>query len=345
MATEMFRKLDFKKIIPFFILLVAIIALVEFEERQNQAIDIPNNDLSNYTLDYVQLRKFTSQLKTEDPKIVYNQLTHDTANIPFLTRHNLAHIFGKALYMAKGASGIPICDSNLSFGCYHGLFSEAIATEGIDIVPVLDRSCEEAGQSLYTGCQHGIGHGLVEYYGRNKIAEALVQCKKIQKNLLVGCSSGVFMEYFVPNPPTEESKQIKLADDNDPFKPCRPIEASFVNSCIHEIPRLWRTTSTDFNKFRKNCLRLNHPDQQKSCYRGLGYVTMNTVKPDPNFSLSVCEQMSNEQTKLFCLAGATWGYRTIDKTEITVEAIKSLCTHSYDERECIKLSNLKLDRM
>ena len=299
---------------------------------------------TNYTLDYVQLKKFINQLKTENPKSVYNQLIRDTANSPFRTRHDLAHIFGKALYQVKKASGISVCDSNLSFGCYHGLFSEAITKEGITIIPLLDKSCDEAGQSLYTGCQHGIGHGLVEYYGRNKISEALEQCKKIQKNLLVGCSSGVFMEYFVPNPPVEDDAR-KLFNDNDPFLPCKTIKAPFVNSCILEIPRLWRTTSKDFNKFRNNCLRLNHSDQQKSCFRGLGYITMNSVKPDPNFSLSTCLKMPDEQTKLFCLAGATWGYKTIDQTEITVEAIKSLCKHSYDEKKCVELSNLNLDRI
>ncbi|KKQ07969.1 MAG: hypothetical protein US19_C0034G0005 [Candidatus Daviesbacteria bacterium GW2011_GWB1_36_5] len=116
----MSRKLDSRTIFIVWVILFFLItiAFLLFKEKQHEPLDRPVGEGTNYTLDYVQLKKFINQLKTENPKSVYNQLIRDTANSPFRTRHDLAHIFGKALYQVKKASGISVCDSNLSFGCY-----------------------------------------------------------------------------------------------------------------------------------------------------------------------------------------------------------------------------------
>jgi len=114
----MSRKLDSRTIFIVWVILFFLItiAFLLFKEKQHEPLDRPVGEGTNYTLDYVQLKKFINQLKTENPKSVYNQLIRDTANSPFRTRHDLAHIFGKALYQVKKASGISVCDSNLSFG-------------------------------------------------------------------------------------------------------------------------------------------------------------------------------------------------------------------------------------
>ena len=347
----MWHKLNPVKIIPIIasVLLLAAILILLKSGVKPAALDssgVQETD-QKYAVDYKQIDKFVQEINVEGGKNTYLKLKENTRDLPFKEKHDLAHLLGKALYKSQGNQAVSVCDADMSFGCYHGLFIEAINTEGIGVIKTLDQACANAGKNLYTGCQHGIGHGLVEYFGHKvaDIPKALEQCKIIQKNLLLGCSSGVFMEYFFPTSLSEDQKEYPEVNADNPFKICKSLDPAFVNSCIYELPRLWRKTEKDINKFTARCLGLNNATHQKSCFRGLGYATGNSLNPNPGFSLSICKKMPDEQKKLYCLSGATWFYSSIDRSGIVDNAINSLCKESNNEKECKNLSNLHFDKI
>lgn len=342
MAGKMFKKLS---LFAFLLLVAGTIFILIFLDQLPAEKTLTGQPVPGYTLDYAQIEKFRIELKNTDPKIVYRQIKDNTKNLPFTTKHDIAHLFGKALYKAIGNSAVSVCDNDLSYGCYHGLFMEAINAEGTSVIKNLDNACAKAGKNLYTGCQHGIGHGLVEYFGRNKIPEALDQCKIIQKNLLVGCSSGVFMEYFFPSSLTQDPSSILTIDRTNPFQVCKSLDPKFINSCFYELPRLWKRTEPSFDKLTERCLNLGNKLHQKSCFRGLGYAIGDSANPDPKLSLSICKNMPDEQQRLYCLSGATWFFGSIDQSEIAANAVRDLCKNSYNEVECKKLSDLHLDQI
>jgi hypothetical protein len=226
------------------------------------------------------------------------------------------------------------------------LFIEAINTNGASAVLKLDQYCQETKKGYYyPACQHGIGHGLVEYFGHKNIGKVLRYCSLIQKNLLVGCSSGVFMEYFFPSAIFVNKNAYVSIKENDPFKPCTTIPSEFKPSCIYELPRLWKYTQKDYTILTKRCLSLKNLQLQKFCFRGLGYATGDTTNPHPQFSLQVCSDMPDQNTKLYCLSGATWFYKTVNRSEIAIHAINTLCSYSIDEPLCKRLSDLNLEHL
>lgn len=300
--------------------------------------------LSSYSYDNKQVEKFVQDLRTKDPYILYDEIKKDLKYFTYVNKHNIGHIFGKAVYKSQGNKGILVCDKELSYGCFHGFFTESITTEGISVIPSLDSYCKSKINSSYSGCQHGIGHGLVEYFGRGQILKALAQCKLIQKNLLVGCSSGVFMEYFFPSPINPDSDTLKI-DPKEPFKPCEMITEYFKNSCIFELPRLWRMHEPNFQVLEKRCIALPNPNHSKSCFRGLGYATGNSSKPDWTYSLSICSSLGKKKSITYCLSGASWFYATLEKSENTAIANKNLCKNTSEESLCRELADLNLDQM
>lgn len=334
-----------KKSLTFFcIILVFLLVLVSLVLQQSRKPVDENHD-QTYTYDYNQIDKFVYDINKNGPQIVYQQVKDRTQNLPYTTKHKIAHLFGKALYKAKKDSGISVCDTNLSYGCYHGLLIEAINTEGESAVSRLDHYCQTAGNEVYTACQHGIGHGLVEYLGRNRISEALKNCEKIQKTLLTGCSSGVFMEYFQPSAMNKDTSSLVAINPTDPFKICNSVQSIFVNSCIYELPRLWRRTEPNLLLLANRCITLQDPTQQKSCFRGIGYITGDTANPNPEHSIYVCNKTPNDQTKLYCLSGAAWFYKFLDQIEVATRALNTLCKSSVDESLCQQQSDLNLDHI
>lgn len=297
-----------------------------------------------YTLDYNQLKKFKYQIDSRDPKVVYQEVKNNIKNLSFTTKHDIIHLFGKALYQTKGATGVSICDDSFAFGCFHGLFIEAMTKEGIAIMTKLDKICQETGENNYDLCQHGIGHGLVEYFGREKLPQALEQCKLIQQNLLLGCSSGVFMDYFYPSEFGQSKSSSLKVDPDNPFKVCKFLDPEFINSCIFELPGLWRKTEPDISKLATRCFSLPDTVNQMYCFRGLGYATGDTRQPNPKLSLYMCNMISSEKERLYCLSGASWFYNSTDQSEDIVRLAKTLCKGSYNEQECQKLGNLFLDK-
>jgi hypothetical protein len=341
----MYRKLKKISIIYYFlaliVLTVCVLGIIGMFFYLQKNTSLPLNH-PKYLIDYRQVKVFEEEITKKGASVVYQEIKSNTTNESYLYKHNIAHLFGKALYKTLNKSGIQICDTELSFGCYHGLFVEAILNEGLNSIEQLDKDCQTAREGIYTACQHGIGHGLVEYFGRDHIDKALEQCKRIQKHVLLGCSSGVFMEYFFPAPISHRTNPT--IDALSPFEICRDIDPVFVNSCIYEIPRLWKQFEPDFRNLIDRCQRLPVPIQQKSCYRGIGHATGDTNNPNPLDSQNKCNLIANSRSRMYCLSGATWFYSTLAIPDI-YQASQILCKESSDEKACFSLSILQYDKL
>lgn len=159
----------------------------------------------------------------------YQTFKQQYENVPFDAQHSASHLFGESLFHSLGLPGISVCDSDFSFGCYHGFFTKAVSEQGLVVVSDLDVACTAVtdAQSI-SACQHGIGHGILEYVGPLHLSRALEACTNThQSNPLVGCTSGVFMEYNVPLSVSENgvfsTTARPLENPNEPYHPCTEV--------------------------------------------------------------------------------------------------------------------------
>ncbi len=227
----------------------------------------------------------------------------------FNTGHTAAHIFGEELYKAEHLSGTRVCDGKLNFGCFHGLLSKAISTEGLEVIAKLDSACiKNAGERSYE-CQHGIGHGILEYIGHTHVVDALNACKATrQGDPVAGCTSGVFMEYNFPIVVDEEnstaiSNTRELMDKAKPYDLCPALEdPRFRISCYHELPQWWKQVySNKFGELAKLCEAVVDTQEQHACFDGIAQMTAGTADYDVAASIALCREMPTIDVQKSCL--------------------------------------------
>ena len=153
------------------------------------------------------------------------------------------------------------------------------------------------------------------------------------------------MEYFFPSALIGTKDSYIKIDQNKPFALCDPVDTAFKPSCIYELPRLWKQSEPNFEVLSSRCLSLDNTLDQQSCYRGLGYATVDPLLPNPDYSLLLCESTPDELTELYCLSGATWMYKTIDPSNAVTKGLRLFCSKSIDELSCLRLSDLHLDQI
>lgn len=220
-------------------------------------------------------------------------------------QHQKAHIFGEALYKAMGVGGVPVCDSDFGFGCYHSFFGFAILDKGLAVLPELDQACIEAYGNKGLGCQHGIGHGVIVEMGYEEFANALDECSKLDwKGPVGGCTSGVLMEY---NHHTMENSGIRRPVDKNYHYPCDVVEDRFIEACYFEQPAWWSALSnSNFTFIGEECEKAPAGKARTACYRGVGNVAAGILNFKIPETLASCQAMPNLDGEVFCVEGAAW---------------------------------------
>ncbi len=234
----------------------------------------------------------------------YEVLVSHYEHAPHNIAHNVAHVFGEALY-EKGIEGIAVCDISFIFGCYHGFLGRAISEEGIDVLSKLDVACSKKGRE-WLGCHHGIGHGLMSYFGEQKLEEALTACSSLSwKGLVGGCYGGLFMEYNFRNAHFEgDGFEYTRPNNGDLFEPCNTLPKKFKSACYYEQPDWWRRIlGEDYKKLGGLCGEIENSDDRDFCFIGVGRMVAQSMKYDIEKTIKECDQMSTEQNTALCRAG------------------------------------------
>jgi len=260
----------------------------------------------------------------------YDEFKNINETLPIGTQHLASHVIGGVLYQQEGLEGIVVCDAHFGFGCFHGFFGIALASEGISSIQKLDAACVSRYGPLGTGCMHGIGHGILEYYGYDRINEALLACEDTTQLVsILGCTSGVFMEYNTPLSEMENGGLVTLPrvfDDKNSYGPCDRVGNQYKESCYFELGAWWAlsmgSAPDDWNKMEQLCTALEE-NNFSYCVFGVGYALASMNSYDIENSTQVCDGM-NELSRIYCRAGAHWALYANPKSRDSASALCDL---------------------
>lgn len=264
---------------------------------------------------------------TKDPIILRKEITQDIQHngagesyarfTAYLNKqpgekHLPIHIFGEMLYRQRGIDGIGICDAQFGFGCFHGLFSQAVSTHGLSIVKLLDDACVSKYGVEGLGCTHGIGHGLGEYLGAQKLSEQLQICSQLNwQGKYFGCQDGVFMEYHAPTviKSGEAFTETIPFDEHNPYDPCPNVLSTFASACYFQLPAWWwDALDHDTHTIGKLCDAVQQEDYRISCFYGLGAAVTPRLTYDITATEKMCGLMPDDSGKQACIIGAAWSF-------------------------------------
>jgi len=259
--------------------------------------------------------------------------------------HSIMHMFGELLYDKEGMDGVLICDETFGFGCFHGFFSPALASQGVNAVSITQELCIKEFGKGGLGCQHGIGHGLMEYFTVSRIDDALKTCLKVDwKGKFLGCSDGVFMEYNFPtgiNPDGSSTTVRREYSEEKTYAPCYSVAERFAQSCFYNLPQWWASVfNHDFSKLGALCQNVYNQKYREVCFLGIG----NIIPPLVDFVIDTakekCNSMPNEQSRTQCSTGGAWGF--FAEGERYRRTYLNMCEGlSVEDRQyCINNSNL-----
>lgn len=240
----------------------------------------------------------------------YKEFKDSAELLPIGTQHLAGHIIGDVIYEQEGVSGIAICDSSFGFACFHGLFTIALVTDGVDVVKEIDKECVERFGPLGTGCTHGIGHGVLEFFGYDRLDEALAMCENTTQLVsILGCTSGVFMEYNTPLSETEKGGLVTVPREFDPldaYGPCGSVSDEYKNSCYFELGAWWAVSIGENWKYMEGlCAGISNTGNYKFCMLGVGHALGNMNSNNIEKIASECDGMDKD-ARLYCRAGAHW---------------------------------------
>ncbi|MBY0539749.1 hypothetical protein K2P56_04990 [Patescibacteria group bacterium] len=250
-------------------------------------------------------------LKILGPKKAYAALKEKYGNEEFNHRHNVAHLFGEALYYSAGLKGVEVCDTDFNFGCYHGFLIRAIAENGLGVIETLDASCLSL-ETRPAACQHGLGHGIYEYFGSEKLVEALQMCKKTkQLHPLAGCVPGVFMANNILFTLTEQGNYKitprELPNGTSPYAPCPEMPIEFQASCYHELPQWWyEVYSHDFSRMVSLCEGVPITDGRVACFAAVGIVKADDTTYRGVPVAELCATIPSYDGEVQCATQGAW---------------------------------------
>ncbi len=290
-----------------------------------------------------QKQLIVEQLKQSGPKKVYSSIKEAYSLELPSRQHDIAHLFGKLLYLNAGINGIGVCDNNFAFGCYHGFFIEAILDKGTGIVNDLDKACIDTFGELGLGCQHGIGHGIMEYYGPLKLNRALELCSRLnwQKPLL-GCAGGVFMEYNLPLNDTGKPGlgTPRAFSQSNPYGSCYVVAERFQQECFYNLGLWWnRVLNKDYANMLVLCGKIEDVLFKERCLMGVGNAAATTSSLNIDKTKALCDQISTPANQTLCRAGAAWVFYGDQKTK---NQAKLLCDdlQAAKKNTCQKYTNI-----
>lgn len=253
----------------------------------------------------------------------YQAFIQKTNTLPFNAQHLAAHLFGEVLYEHDGLSGFSVCGSEFGYGCAHSFIGFALAEHGSGVAKELDDACLKNGP-LALGCFHGLGHGAVTYYGyiENDLPKALSICDQLSwKGAYGGCREGVFMEYNLRTMLATDGGSNRSFDSSAPYAPCTSVAPSDQVSCYFGQGEWWRQSLTNAADVPRElgtlCAGVSGSENQKACFRGLGYAEAAPLNFAPEKGKVFCDAYSSisSSTQVWCREGYAWAlYATNDKT-------------------------------
>ncbi len=233
--------------------------------------------------------------------------TYSTTPLPFA--HAYAHQFGALLYKQIGLAGIAVCDETFTFGCYHGMFSRAIADKGQAIIPDMFQTCRQSFGVSDAGCEHGIGHGIMDFLGRKNLETGVRACETSQQSSVPdGCLGGLFMEYnstaIVGTSTTH--LDVRVFDSAHPFEPCDSMgDAEARYSCFFEAPQWWKdATGSDSSRIGNLCAATPTDADKDACEGGWGTIVAEDERYDSNRIREACELITSRPDAQRCTFGA-----------------------------------------
>lgn len=263
-------------------------------------------------------------------------------------QHLQAHLFGRALYQEIGLQGLPVCDQQFSYGCFHEITGEAIAERGLGVVSQLDDACGSQGNSLT--CQHGIGHGILSTlgYDTGALTAALGMCGTLhQVDPIGGCYGGVFMEYDMRTM-LSGGNQFRMPG-NDMLSPCGIVPDAYKKACYFWRPQWWnralmskgtseRTLTAAMGKL---CAQVVPANLALACFSGIGNITASDSGFHPDEAAALCELTSDDaQQQLACASVAANAFQAVDMpgaaTALCEDLSESLRSGCLDQVEAAR---------
>jgi hypothetical protein len=223
----------------------------------------------------------------------------------FINQHNIAHYFGESLYEIGGYDQILVCDTTFAWGCYMGMFIEAIEDRGIESVDDFYQVCKEEGAGI--GCQHGIGHAISEYLGSGKLEESLDICWNMEWHGPIGCAGGALMEYFFPGwfGGKAPSAKLKEFDPENPYDQCLDLPVRYQEACIFRLTEWW----AEIYSYKKDNPEILCRDLDGNlgeiCFMGLGSALTEGVNYDVEETVNICNAFVTEEGRELCKMGAS----------------------------------------
>ncbi len=253
-----------------------------------------------------------TRIEMKGADISYEEFAHEISAADSGEQHNEAHMFGDALYAAKGVGGIITCDDRFSYGCFHEFLGRAIASEGLAVVPSLNAACN--GND---GCQHGIGHGIQSYFGysEDSLQETLRACRALPDNRpMLGCSAGAVMEFNLRTMLGSVPTNMRIPDVRGPLYPCDLLQGDDRNACLLWQPQWWWVYFNDhehmpsgvaLQNMRRFCDGLTDREERDICDGGIGMRVPPAASYDALVSADLCDAtFPIERERTLCQAYA-----------------------------------------
>ncbi len=254
----------------------------------------------------IQRRILKSSLKDFGPEKTYRLVFSVFGDSMPLEGHRWAHILGELYYEKYGVKGMSFCELNLSFGCYHGFFTEAIPKEGGKFISRADDFCKsKLGENGY-GCQHGIGHGVMEFFGSSKINEALKACSSLSfKGKIFGCQAGVFMDYNMFLGAKKGEVKFRNFNLQRPYEPCDVVSNDYQESCYYAYSQwVFAINNKNITNNVKLCNGIQSEENNYACLLGVGATIALDSAYDSKKSAKRCLSISNQKGRVLCMTGA-----------------------------------------
>lgn len=251
------------------------------------------------------------EIGTLGPSAAYEKFTCSIAGDTDSAGHQLAHVFGAALYLEKGLDAVAACDDKFQYGCLHEFFGRAIAEHGLSVIPQLDAQCKRSSGTDAARCEHGLGHGILAYYGYDVTGRdrAVTACHQVSD--VGACESGLFMEYFNQTMLADQAK-IPQETAASLMAGCATLPPGDQSGCVFEMPRQWRkdvfpntaTTTKTRVQIGLWCESYKQtPALYRACGEGMGNDLYILTHGDAPAALELCRvSAQSAQTLAYCTA-------------------------------------------
>ncbi len=239
-------------------------------------------------------------------KLVFQEIQKAYPNEETWMHFYLGHPLGEALYKKYETKAYSMCETFYNFGCYHGIITSIIRSQGQDpsILPSVKKACESGSLGI-VGCVHPMGHALGVVYGAD-IKKALSLCDVYYPypDIVSECWIGVIMEYSADF--SEEYWVLHEGSFCDMFDEIyEPVCTRIV---MRHIAKAW---DFDFDRLLSRCDTYADIEVQKACSNEVGYWIGQQLYSNTPKAIETCKRRSTH--KDMCLVGVARTYETTDQ--------------------------------